>query len=79
MKGNIKSVLRIIKELSFIFNAKQKKRAYFVLLTIVIGSGFELLGVTAILPFVEAVTAPDTVMENQYAGPGWDFPDSFLQ
>lgn len=66
MKGNIKSVLRIIKELSFIFNAKQKKRAYFVLLTIVIGSGFELLGVTAILPFVEAVTAPDTMMENQY-------------
>ena len=45
MKNNLAAVKKIIQELVYILPDKQKKRAVVVLLVIIIGSGFELLGV----------------------------------
>lgn len=64
MKKNLVQIINIIKKLNFILDRKQKKSAFFVLLIILISSGFELLGVTAILPFVQAVLTPDALMQN---------------
>lgn len=66
MKNNFKALIRIIYELNYIMTSTQKRRAMWLLLVIVISAGFELLGVTAILPFVQAVIAPDKMMQNKY-------------
>lgn len=55
-----------IKKLSYIFSRKQKINLSILLFIVVIGSLLELLGVTAILPFVEVATNPDIIFEKEY-------------
>ena len=69
MKNNLAAVRKIIQELVYILPDKQKKRAVVVLLVIIIGSGFELLGVSAVLPFLQAILTPETLMESKYLQP----------
>lgn len=69
MKNNIKTVFDIIKELMYILNKKQKNYTAAVMVVIMISSLFELLGVTAILPFVQAVLTPDKIFASRYARP----------
>lgn len=73
MKKNIKTVIDVINELSYILNRKQKKEIVFVIVVVIISSMFELLGVTAILPFIQTILAPDILFENQYVKPFIDF------
>lgn len=67
MKSNIKSLFRIIKELNFILDTRQKKKFFAVLIVILIGSGFELIGVSAILPFIQVLTNPEMIMNHPVA------------
>ncbi len=69
MYKNLIALKRVINELRDILSPKQQKHAIIVLFVIVIGSGFELLGVTAILPFLQAIISPDVVMNNKYIQP----------
>ncbi len=64
MKKNLLLFKQIIDEIIYVLDDKQKRRLLYVFLTIVISSGLELLGVTAILPFVQAVISPDQLFEN---------------
>ena len=64
MKNSIFQIVRVLEKLNYILNCRQKKKAILVLLVILIGAGFELIGVTAILPFVQAVMEPKVLMEN---------------
>lgn len=64
--SNFKTMFQMLKQLNYILDKNQKKRALWLLVVIVLGSGFELLGVTAILPFVEAAVSPDKVLQNKY-------------
>lgn len=66
MAKTCKAALEIFKELSFILDKKQKKRAIIVLFVIIVSSGFELMGVTAVLPFIQAVVSPEKIMGNLY-------------
>ena len=66
IKNNLKSFICIVNELSSILNKKQKIRAAFVLLSIVVSSFLELLGVTAIFPFIQAVLSPEELVKNRY-------------
>lgn len=59
-------MFQMLKQLNYILDKNQKKRALWLFVVIVLGSGFELLGVTAILPFVEAAVSPDKVLQNKY-------------
>lgn len=52
-----------------ILSADQKRRAVVVLIVIIIGSGFELLGVSAVMPFLQAILTPETLMESKYLQP----------
>ena len=56
----------MLKQLNYILDKRQKRRAIWLLIVIMISAGFELLGVTAILPFVEAAVSPDKVLQNKY-------------
>ena len=66
MKNNFKALIQILKQLNYILNRSQKKKAFWLLIVIMIGSGLELLGVTIVLPFVEAVVSPDKMLQNKY-------------
>lgn len=73
MKNNIKTIIDIIKELIFVLNKKQKRYVVVVMVIIVISSFFELLGVTAVLPFVQAVLAPEQIFSSSLAKPFIEF------
>lgn len=64
MKNNFKTVLNIIRELNYVLNKKQKKYMVGVFFLLIISSFFELLGVTAILPFIQVIIMPEKLLEN---------------
>ena len=66
MKNNIKTVINVIGELNYILNKTLKKKAIFVFLVIVFSAVFELLGVSAILPFVQAIMSPEILSSNKH-------------
>lgn len=59
--------MNIVKRLNFIFNKKQKIQFVGLFFLILIGAAFELLGVSLILPFVQALTSPEKFLQNKYA------------
>lgn len=65
MGKNVRSLLNILNELNTILSRKQKKGLIGMLVVVVIGAGFELLGVTAILPFMQVLMTPEQIMENE--------------
>ena len=73
MKNNIKTIIDIIKELTYVLNKKQKRYVIGVMIVIVISSFFELLGVTAVLPFVQALLAPEKIFASNIAKPFIEF------
>lgn len=65
---NFRSLGKIIKELRTVLSKKQKKKAILVLIVIIIGSSFELLGVTAVLPFIQSLLYPEQIRQNVLIG-----------
>ena len=62
----MKAVKDIFKKLNYVINGKQKRQYVVVTLIAFIGSMWELLGVSAILPFVEAIMSPDELNSKWY-------------
>ena len=54
----------MIRELMYIFNKEQKRNIFIVLIIIIISSFFELLGVTAIIPFVQVLITPEELFQT---------------
>ena len=65
----IRSIKGIYTKLKYILTEKQRRNCIFVIIMIIIGSFLEMLGVSAILPFVEAILTPEAVMEKWYIRP----------
>lgn len=63
---DINTLLSMIRKMYKILDKKQRKNFVITLLVILIGAGFELLGVTAIMPFIQAIISPQVFMENEY-------------
>lgn len=57
---------QIIYEINYILKPHQKRKLVYVLIIIIVSAFMELLGVTAILPFIQAVLNPDGFMKNRY-------------
>ncbi len=55
-----------LKKIGYIFNRKQKYKLLFLGIVIIIGALWELLGITAILPFINVAVNPDSIYKNQY-------------
>ncbi len=62
----MKTIKDILHKLNYVFTAKQKRLYFVVMLVSFIGSMWELLGVTAILPFIEAVMTPENLQDKWY-------------
>ena len=57
---------KMLQELRYIFDRQQKVRLLFLLIAIGIGTFLELLGVTAIMPFIEVVMSPNSIQKKWY-------------
>lgn len=64
-----KSISDIINKLKYMLTARQKRMSILVTFLIIIGSFLEMLGVSAVIPFIEAVLDPDVVMGKWYIKP----------
>lgn len=61
----MKQFMKMLKKINYVFNRKQKINLLFLLIIIVLGAFLELMGVTAILPFVNAIISPEKLLENR--------------
>lgn len=55
-----------LKQFRYIFDKKQKIGLVFLLIAIIIGTFFELAGVTAIMPFIDVVMDPGSIHKKWY-------------
>ncbi len=60
------TIRRLIKHFGVILDKKQKRQALGVSLLVLLGAFFELLGVSIILPFIQAFIDPGQLMEKWY-------------
>lgn len=58
-------MLEVIKKLGYIFDRKQKIETLYMIALIIIGSGLELIGVSAIMPFINAVMDSEKFIETE--------------
>ena len=55
--------LSILKKLSYVLDARQKRQCLGIFVLILISGVLETVGVSMIVPIVSAITAPDTITE----------------
>lgn len=72
-----------IRKVLSIFNKKEKWRLVVLIIVIVIGSLMELLGVTAVLPFINVALSPESIFNNKIMYSVYNFfsltkPEDFL-
>ena len=73
MISKIKAIRRTIHQLNYILDKKHKRKLPRLFLCIFFTSIFELVGVTAILPFVYALIDTEAIMHNKYAEPVFNY------
>lgn len=61
-----KSLGGILNKLRYMLTPKQKRLSIVVMVMIILGSFMELLGVSAILPFIEAILTPEQLKKSWY-------------
>ena len=57
--------MNTIKMMLGIFDKKQKRTLIWLMIAILIGATVELLSISSVLPFVEMITQPDQMMEDE--------------
>lgn len=55
----------MLNKLNYIFNGKDKRKIGMLLIMIMIGSFFELMGITVFLPFIELIMDPSAIQQNE--------------
>lgn len=60
---NVKTLVRMLKQLLAILDQKQRQRSLLLLVLFLVSALLETLGVSAVIPFIVALTTPDTLME----------------
>lgn len=58
MKHNIYALGRILNQLNYVLDSRQKSACFRVFLCMLLGSGMELLGVSVIYPFLQIMISP---------------------
>ena len=54
----------MLKQLGYIFSKKDKVKIFFLLIMVIIGAFFELMGVAIFMPFIEIVMDPGSIEET---------------
>mgnify|MGYP007110311999 CR=1 FL=1 len=58
--------MELLRKLNYIFARRQKIQLLVLSVIIICGALWELLGITAILPFVNVAMKPHSILENEY-------------
>ena len=66
MINNVKYFVEVLKKINKLLNRKQKLQSINVFLWMLISSVLELLGISIMLPFINALLSPDRLMKNKY-------------
>ena len=64
----IKRYRESVNKIFYVFDKKQKRTIFCLLIVIIIGALFELLGVTAVLPFITLALSPNALNKNAKLG-----------
>ena len=64
--NNLRAVKKIIVQLNYVLSKKQKKGAVLLLICMIAGSVLELVGVSAIYPFLQMLLEPNNVQHQWY-------------
>ena len=67
--ADLRMLFKIFQYFGYIFDKKQKRQAVIVMFIILLGAFLELLGVSIILPFIQAFVAPGELAERWYIKP----------
>ena len=73
MISKLKTIKKVLGQMGYILDKKHRKKLPRLFVCVFFSSIFELLGVTAILPFVYALMDPDAVLNFPYAKPIFDY------
>lgn len=66
---DLKAVKKIIDELIYIMDKKQKRMFVLILFLMIVGALLELVCVSVIMPLIYAIMSPQALVENKYVGP----------
>ena len=73
MLHELDKIKDIWNKFQFILTKKQKRLAMVILFMTLVGAVVETLGVSIIIPFVQAMMEPEALMSNKYIKPAVDF------
>lgn len=60
---NVKTLIRMFRQLIYILDRKQQQKSILLLALFFVSALLETLGVSAVIPFIVALTSPDTLMD----------------
>ncbi len=63
---DLKTLRTMIRQMAVILDKNQKRKMIGLFIVIFVGALFELLGVTAMLPFIQAILEPEKLLEKPY-------------
>ena len=63
---DVKTFFTMIQQVNQLLNKKQKWQLIWVMLLILISALFETLGVSVVLPLIQALIMPEELMQSQY-------------
>lgn len=66
MKQNIHAMARMLKQLNYILDSRQKRNSIWVFVCMILTAALELLGVSAIYPFLQMMLEPEGTREKWY-------------
>ncbi len=66
MKNSLKSAKDVVGKLMYIMNAGQKRYGIIVLMASFVGALLETLGVSVIIPLINALLTPEVLLENKW-------------
>lgn len=56
----------LLIQIRYLLTKQQKREVVWIILITLIGAVAELLGISSLLPFIQVVTSPDTLLKNKY-------------
>ena len=64
MRKSIRNLNIILKKITYILSDRQKKYCIALGIMIFVGAFFEMLGVSAVVPLIQVILSPETVLKN---------------
>lgn len=66
---DIRTLFSMLGQLKYIMSAQQRRKTMYLFGVILLGSLFEMLGVSIILPFIQSILTPEEVVKKWYVAP----------